>query len=200
MILNILNINYCLLSNDPTNGGVCDNSEYVYWYLVQLYLIVIYMYSMYLMRYGRTELEYDILVNVDTESSDRTRYIDLILIERYLTNIDAMFSVYSKDELATAVDANTANAKTSKTTKAAKATPEVIPEDTAMPTLPEAVGLGLPTLSGAFGVAGVNPLQAMNPLAALTNPVVPPMNPTSLLQANPLTNPMNPTASLFQVK
>jgi hypothetical protein len=113
-----------------------------------------------------------------------------------LTNIDAMFSVYSKDELATAVDANTANAKTSKTTKAAKATPEVIPEDTAMPTLPEAVGLGLPTLSGALGVAGVNPLQAMNPLAALTNP----MNPTSLFQANPLTNPMNPTASLFQGK
>ena len=192
MILNILNINYCLLSNDPTNGGVCDNSEYVYWYLVQLYLIVIYMYSMYLMRYGRTELEYDILVNVDTESSDRTHYIDLILIERYLTNIDAMFSVYSKDELATAVDAN---AKTTKAAKAAKATPEVIPDDTAMPTLPEAVGLGLPTLSGALGVAGVNPLQAMNPLAALTNP----MNPANLLQANPLTNPINP-ASLFQGK
>ena len=99
--------------------------------------------------------------------------------------------------------ANAANAKTSKATKAAKATPEVIPEDTAMPTLPEAVGLGLPTLSGALGVAGVNPLQAMNPLAALTNPVVPPMNPTSLLQANPLaalTNPvvppMNPTSLL----
>ena len=199
MILNILNINYCLLSNDPTNGGVCDNSEYVYWYLVQLYLIVIYMYSMYLMRYGRTELEYDILVNVDTESSDRTHYIDLILIERYLTNIDAMFSVYSKDELATAVDANAANAKTAKTSKATKAakatTPEVIPDDTAMPTLPEAVGLGLPTLSGALGVAGVNPLQAMNPLAALTNP----MNPANLLQANPLTNPINP-ASLFQGK
>ena len=189
MILNILNINYCLLSNDPTNGGVCDNSEYVYWYLVQLYLIVIYMYSMYLMRYGRTELEYDILVNVDTESSDRTHYIDLILIERYLTNIDAMFSVYSKDELATAVDANAKTAKTAKTAKAAKATtPEVIPDDTAMPTLPEAVGLGLPTLSGALGVAGVNPLQAMNPLAALTNPVVPPMNPAAnLLKAmNPV--------------
>ena len=209
MILNILNINYCLLSNDPTNGGVCDNSEYVYWYLVQLYLIVIYMYSMYLMRYGRTELEYDILVNVDTESSDRTRYIDLILIERYLTNIDAMFSVYSKDELATAVDANAKTAKTAKTAKAAKATPEVIPDNTAMPTLPtlpEAVGLGgLPTLSGALGVAGVNPLQAMNPLAALTNPVVPPMSPTSLLQANPLTAltnpvvpPMNPTANLLK--
>ena len=189
MILNILNINYCLLSNDPTNGGVCDNSEYVYWYLVQLYLIVIYMYSMYLMRYGRTELEYDILVNVDTESSDRTHYIDLILIERYLTNIDAMFSVYSKDELATAVDANAKTAKTAKTAKAAKATtPEVIPDATAMPTLPEAVGLGLPTLSGALGVAGVNPLQAMNPLAALTNPVVPPMNPAAnLLKAmNPV--------------
>ena len=197
MILNILNINYCLLSNDPTNGGVCDNSEYVYWYLVQLYLIVIYMYSMYLMRYGRTELEYDILVNVDTESSDRTHYIDLILIERYLTNIDAMFSVYSKDELATAVDANAKTAKTSKAAKAAKATtPEVIPDDTAMPTLPEAVGLGLPTLSGALGVAGVNPLQAMNPLVALTNP----MNPANLLQANPLTNPINPAASLFQGK
>lgn len=105
MLLNILNINYCLLSNDITNGGVCDNSEYVYWYLVQLYLIVIYMYSMYLMRYGRTELEYDILVNADAEASLSMRYIDLILIQRYLTNINSMFSVYSNDELATAVDA-----------------------------------------------------------------------------------------------
>ena len=172
---------------------------------------------MYLMRYGRTELEYDILVNVDTESSDRTRYIDLILIEKYLTNIDAMFSVYSKDELATAV---AANAKTSKAAKAAKATPEVIPDDTAMPTLPEAVGLGgipsfgtdaiptLPTLSGALGVAGVNPLTAMNPtasllqanpLAALASPV-PPMNPATLLKAMSPVPPMNPAASLFQVK
>lgn len=194
MLLNILNINYCLLSNDPTNGGVCDNSEYVYWYLVQLYLIAIYMYSMYLMRYGRTELEYDILVNVDAEQSDRTRYIELILIEKYLTNIDAMFSVYSKNELATAVDANAANANAAKTAKVAKvakvaATPEAIPQDTAMPTLPtlSAVGLGLPSfgtdtipnnLSGALGVAGVNPLTA------LASPVP----------------PMNPAASLFQGK
>jgi hypothetical protein len=215
MLLNILNINYCLLSNDPTNGGVCDNSEYVYWYLVQLYLIVIYMYSMYLMRYGRTELEYDILVNVDTEPSDRTRYIDLILIEKYLTNIDSMFSVYSKDELASAVAAteeNNANTKNTKSKPVAKAAKAANPEDTEIPMLPEAVGLGLPSLGtlGALGVAGVNPLQAMsqanplsamsqanplqamsqaNPLTALTSPV-PPMNPASLLAT------MNPVPKL----
>jgi hypothetical protein len=197
MILNILNINYCLLSNDPTNGGVCDNSEYVYWYLVQLYLIVIYMYSMYLMRYGRTELEYDILVNVDTEPSDRTRYIDLILIEKYLTNIDSMFSVYSKDELASAVaateenNANTKNTKSKPVAATAEAAKAANPEDTEIPMLPEAVGLGLPSL-GTLGALGVNPLQAMspaNPLTALTSPV-PPMNPANLLAT------MNPVPKL----
>lgn len=177
MILNILNINYCLLSNDPTNGGVCDNSEYVYWYLVQLYLIAIYMYSMYLMRYGRTELEYDILVNVDTEPSDRTRYIDLILLERYLTNIDSMFSVYSEKELESAVAASEANAENEANEANAKMTSDVIPQDTAMPTQPtlSAVGLGLPSfgtdttlpnLNGAL-VTGMNPLQAVNPASLL---------------------------------
>lgn len=100
-VLNLLNINYCMLSNE--NGGEDCNSKYVYWYLVYLYLIAIYAYSMYLMRYGRTDIEYDVLVNPDRTPEHSKQYIHLLLLERYLTNINAMFDVYSGAELSKAV-------------------------------------------------------------------------------------------------
>jgi hypothetical protein len=67
--------------------------------MVYLYLIAIYIYSMYLMRYGRTDTEYDLLVNVDVEYQHSSDYIRLLLVEKYLTNIIAMFATYSTNEL-----------------------------------------------------------------------------------------------------
>jgi hypothetical protein len=120
-VLNLLNINYCMLSNE--NGGEDCDSKYVYWYMVYLYLIAIYVYSMYLMRYGRTDIEYDVLVNADAAPEHSKQYIHLLLLERYLTNIKAMFDVYSGAELSKAVAETAKTAKAAKAaTKAAKAT------------------------------------------------------------------------------
>ena len=99
-ILNLLNISYCQASNDNTgNTSDCGDSANMYYYMVYLYLIAIYIYSMYLMRYGRTDTEYDLLVNVDVEYQHSVDYIRLLLVEKYLTNIIAMFATYSKNEL-----------------------------------------------------------------------------------------------------
>jgi hypothetical protein len=101
-ILNLLNISYCQASNDNTSNTSeenCGDSANMYYYMVYLYLIAIYIYSMYLMRYGRTDTEYDLLVNVDVEYQHSSDYIRLLLVERYLTNIIAMFATYSKNEL-----------------------------------------------------------------------------------------------------
>ena len=101
-ILNLLNISYCQASNDNTSNTSeenCGNSANMYYYMVYLYLIAIYMYSMYLMRYGRTDTEYDLLVNVDVEYQHSADYIRLLLVEKYLTNIIAMFATYSTNEL-----------------------------------------------------------------------------------------------------
>ena len=101
-ILNLLNISYCQASNDNTSNTSeenCGDSANMYYYMVYLYLIAIYMYSMYLMRYGRTDTEYDLLVNVDVEYQHSADYIRLLLVEKYLTNIIAMFATYSTNEL-----------------------------------------------------------------------------------------------------
>ena len=101
-ILNLLNISYCQASNDNTSNTSeenCGDSANIYYYMVYLYLIAIYIYSMYLMRYGRTDTEYDLLVNVDVEYQHSSDYIRLLLVEKYLTNIIAMFATYSTNEL-----------------------------------------------------------------------------------------------------
>jgi hypothetical protein len=101
-ILNLLNISYCQASNDNTSNtseNICGDSANMYYYMVYLYLIAIYIYSMYLMRYGRTDTEYDLLVNVDVEYQHSLDYIRLLLVEKYLTNIIAMFATYSTNEL-----------------------------------------------------------------------------------------------------
>jgi len=101
-ILNLLNISYCQASNDNTSNTSeenCGDSANMYYYMVYLYLIAIYIYSMYLMRYGRTDTEYDLLVNVDVEYQHSLDYIRLLLVEKYLTNIIAMFATYSTNEL-----------------------------------------------------------------------------------------------------
>jgi MFS family permease len=191
-LFNLLNINYCLLSNE-NNGEVCDNSQYIYWYMVQLYLIAIYVYSMYLMRYGRTDVEYDIIANPDVTPEDSEKYRHLLLVENYLTYIVSMFSIYTKNELAMAVKANAANAKKAANTApvamygtdnpsgfgTGKGVPFTYGDDfdTNIPTLNPLSALGNPTQAFA------NPLAHAQALASSAIPAIPPVSPASFLQA-----------------
>jgi len=179
-LFNLLNINYCLLSNE-NNGEDCDNSQYVYWYMVQLYLIAIYVYSMYLMRYGRTDVEYDIIVNPDVTPEHSEEYRHLLLVENYLTYIVSMFSIYTKNELAMAVKANAKNA-TNATTATTATTGVTYGSDN-----PFGIGIGTPfgigtdTPQGIFGTDTVIP--TLNPLSALGNPTQALANPFAHAQA-----------------
>jgi hypothetical protein len=196
-LFNLLNINYCLLSNE-NNGEDCDNSQYIYWYMVQLYLIAIYVYSMYLMRYGRTDVEYDIIANPDVTPEHSEKYRHLLLVENYLTYIVSMFSIYKKNELAMAVKANAANAKNKEADAANAATGVTYGTDN-----PFGIGIGSGTPFGigtdtpqgifATDTPTFNPLAALNPTQtfaqaqALAIPTVPvsPVSPASFLQGVP---------------
>jgi hypothetical protein len=171
-----------MLSNE--NGGEDCDSKYVYWYMVYLYLIAIYVYSMYLMRYGRTDIEYDVLVNPDRTSEYSKQYIHLLLLERYLTNIKAMFDVYSGAELSKAV------AETAKTAKAAKAATKAVDatEATTDSLMPSSLSDIIP--NGGITAFGDSLAQAQ----ALANPanlLQGLSDPTALLQgkAQALGNP-----------
>jgi MFS family permease len=190
-LFNLLNINYCLLSNE-NNGEDCDNSQYIYWYMVQLYLIAIYVYSMYLMRYGRTDVEYDIIANPDITPEHSEKYRHLLLVENYLTYIVSMFSIYTKNELAMAVKANAKNATT-----AANATTAVsgVTYGTDNP-FGNGIGSGTPFGFGTDTPQGIfatdtptfNPLTALNPTQAfaqaqaLAIPTIP-VSPANMLKA-----------------
>jgi hypothetical protein len=179
--------------------------------MVQLYLIAIYVYSMYLMRYGRTDVEYDIIVNPDVTPEHSEQYRHLLLVENYLTYIVSMFSIYTKNELAMAVKENAKNAKnleeeeanaTNATTATTAATGVTYGSDN-----PFGIGIGTPfgigtdTPQGIFGtdtvIPTLNPLSALgNPTQALANPfahaqalagsaipTIPQVSPASFLQA-----------------
>jgi hypothetical protein len=150
--------------------------------MVQLYLIAIYVYSMYLMRYGRTDVEYDIIANPDITPEHSEEYRHLLLVENYLTYIVSMFSIYTKNELAMAVKANAANAKNAATV--ADAAPVAMygtgnPSGfgTNIPTLNPLSALGNPTQAFA------NPLAHAQALASSAIQTIPPVSPASFLQA-----------------
>ena len=177
-LFNLLNINYCLLSNE-NNGEDCDNSQYVYWYMVQLYLIAIYVYSMYLMRYGRTDVEYDIIVNPDVTPEHSEKYRHLLLVENYLTYIVSMFSIYTKNELAMAVKANAADAKN----KEKDATNAATTAPVAMYGTDNPSGFGTGGVPFTYGDDFGTNIPTLNPLSALGNPTQAFANPLAHAQA-----------------
>jgi hypothetical protein len=168
-----------MLSNE--NGGEDCDSKYVYWYMVYLYLIAIYVYSMYLMRYGRTDIEYDVLVNPDRIPEFSKKYIHLLLLERYLTNIKAMFDVYSGAELSKAV------AETAKAAKAAKAASKAVDavdatEATTDSLMPSSLSDFSAIIPNDITALASNPLAQAQALANPTNLLQGLSDPTALLQ------------------
>ena len=61
-------------------------------YVVSLYLIGVYMYCIYIIRFSINEDEYNILGNVDTPGEIGVRYIDTLLLKKYIKNITSSFN------------------------------------------------------------------------------------------------------------
>jgi hypothetical protein len=112
IILELLNMNlFSMLSKMNFDGGtiIADNEwekhKAFYNYMLHLYLIGIYVYSMYITRYSLTDKEFDILTNVDAQEVHSANQINNLLLQKYAGNTLAAFdAVYSSEELKEATD------------------------------------------------------------------------------------------------
>jgi hypothetical protein len=93
------------------DGGtiIADNEwekhKAFYNYMLHLYLIGIYVYSMYITRYSLTDKEFDILTNVDAQEVHSANQINNLLLQKYAGNTLAAFdAVYSSEELKEATE------------------------------------------------------------------------------------------------
>ena len=79
----------------------------IYKYILHLYLIGIYVYSMYITRYGLTEKDYDILTNVDAQEVHSSIHINNLFLQTYIGNMLETFnSKYTIEELDKAREAH----------------------------------------------------------------------------------------------
>jgi hypothetical protein len=107
IILELLNINYMSLLSNMNFGSspVIPDDDYdkhmaIYKYIASLYLIGIYMYSMYLTRYSLTEKQFDMLTNIDAEDVNSTKHLYNLLLQEYVNKMLSKFnSVYTTNEL-----------------------------------------------------------------------------------------------------
>jgi hypothetical protein len=112
IILELLNMNlFGMLSKMNFNGGaiICDNEwekhKAFYNYMLHLYLIGIYVYSMYITRYSLTDKEFDILTNVDSQEIHSANHINNLLLQNYSNNMLSAFNaVYDKEEIKEATE------------------------------------------------------------------------------------------------
>jgi hypothetical protein len=112
IILELLNMNlFSMLSKMNFDGGtiIADNEwekhKAFYNYMLHLYLIGIYVYSMYITRYSLTDKEFDILTNVDAQEVHSANQINNLLLQKYAGNTLAAFdAVYSSEELKEATE------------------------------------------------------------------------------------------------
>jgi hypothetical protein len=112
IILELLNMNlFGMLSKMNFNGGAIisdndwDKHKSFYNYMLHLYLIGIYVYSMYITRYSLTDKEFDILTNVDSQEIHSANHINNLLLQNYSNNmLSAFYAVYDKDEIKEATE------------------------------------------------------------------------------------------------
>jgi len=113
LILELLNMDYVSLLKkmnylDNTDRGDVKIEDgkmlNLIKYVVSLYLIGVYMYCIYIIRFSINEDEYNILGNVDTPGEIGVRYIDTLLLKKYIKNITSSFNfMFTTDEMKWAV-------------------------------------------------------------------------------------------------
>jgi hypothetical protein len=107
IILEMLNINYIQLlqnmdfgiGNQVLEGSDIETNSFIYIYLGALYFIGIYMYSIYIVRYGISNKEFEMITNKDAKEINSTNYINNLLLNKYVDNMLSKFnSVYDGDQ------------------------------------------------------------------------------------------------------
>ena len=111
-IIDLFSIDYITLL---TNMKFGDNSiiptNYsnvyfsIFYYLSCIYIILIYIYSAYLIRYSKNSSEYDIIGNFDADETISRNYLNNILLSEYASNMISNYnSTYTNNELSEATE------------------------------------------------------------------------------------------------
>jgi hypothetical protein len=107
IILEMLNINYIKLlqnmnfgiGNQVLEDSNIETNTFIYIYLSALYLIGIYMYSIYITRYSISSKEFEMITNMDAKDANSTSYINNLLLNKYVDNMLSKFnSVYDGNQ------------------------------------------------------------------------------------------------------
>lgn len=106
-IMELLRIDYMnLLANVNFSGNNYLPDDYnrqnstIFYYILTIYIIGIYLYSAYLIRYSRDSSEYDIISNFDADDTITKNYFTNIILSEYASNMISNFnSTFTTAEL-----------------------------------------------------------------------------------------------------
>jgi len=97
----LANINYGGKGGDTTTSIVNHKlNSTIFYHLFMIYLISIFLYAAYLIRYSRNSSEYDIISNSDADDVITKNYLNNLLLSEYASNMLSNFNfIYTSDEL-----------------------------------------------------------------------------------------------------
>ena len=109
-IMELLSIDYMtLLANVKFSGNNYIPDDYnnlnssIFYYILTIYIIGLYLYSAYLIRYSKNSSEYDIISNFDADDSITKNYLTNIILSEYASNMISNYnSTFTAAELAKA--------------------------------------------------------------------------------------------------
>ena len=104
IITDLLGIDYIkLLSNikyeNPTEISPEDRATYqdIALYIFITYLIYIYIYSVYIIRYSLSESKFDIMTNIDADDKTALEFVENVLVSSYTSDLISIFSALNSN-------------------------------------------------------------------------------------------------------
>ena len=181
-IMELLSIDYMtLLANVKFSGDNYIPDDYnklnssIFYYILTIYIIGLYLYSAYLIRYSRNSSEYDIISNFDGDDSITENYLTNIILSEYASNMISNYnSTFTAAELAKAYKI-AYKSLDSYEEAIPEPVPELPPAAPAAPAPPPAAPPVAPAAPAPPPVVPVVPVVPVAPVApAAPAPLVPP--------------------------
>lgn len=77
------NINYSNFTVSSDDSDEKTSYSYIPYYILVIYLILIYIYSTYIIKYSLSDSQFDIIANIDADSTISLSFVDYLLLRRY---------------------------------------------------------------------------------------------------------------------
>ena len=79
----LTNINYSNFTVKDSSSDEKTSYSYIPYYILIIYLILIYIYSTYIIKYSLSDSQFDIIANIDADSTISLSFVDYLLLLRY---------------------------------------------------------------------------------------------------------------------